>query len=96
MGGPDAQIFRDEIHKLIEDDKKNIVIDLGKVKFMNSSGLGILIGGLTTVRKNDGDIKLCNASKKIDSLLMVSQLNRVFENYPGLDEAVAAYERNDN
>jgi anti-sigma B factor antagonist len=49
MGGPDAEIFRDELHKLIEQGKKEVIVNLGKVKFMNSSGLGILIGGLTTM-----------------------------------------------
>jgi len=92
MGGPDADVFRDAIHKLIEEGKKDIVIDLEKVKFMNSSGLGILIGGLKTVRESDGDIKLCNADKKISSLLMVSQLNRVFDHYLSLDEAIAAFD----
>lgn len=93
MGGPDAQKFSDQIHKLIEEDKKNIILNLENVKFMNSSGLGILIGGLNTVRKNDGDIKLCNADKRISSLLMVSQLNTVFDHYTSLDEALEAYNK---
>lgn len=91
MGGPDAEVFRNEIHKLIDEGKNKIVINLEKVKFMNSSGLGILIGGLKTVRKNGGDIKLSNADKKISSLLMVSQLNTVFDHYESLDEAIEAY-----
>lgn len=91
MGGPDAEVFRNEIHKLIDQGKNKIVINLEKVKFMNSSGLGILIGGLKTVRENGGDIKLSNADKKISSLLMVSQLNTVFDHYESLDEAIEAY-----
>ncbi len=92
MGGPDAEVFRDELQKLIDDDKKKVIIDLEHVKFMNSSGLGILIGGLTTMRKAGGDIKLCNADKRISSLLMVSQLNTVFDHHLSLDSAVKAYE----
>ncbi len=92
MGGSDADLFKEAIHKLIDEGKKEIVIDLEKVKFMNSSGLGILVGSLRTVRENDGDVKLCNADKKISSLLMVSQLNRVFDHYLSLDEAIAAYD----
>jgi len=92
MGGPDAEVFRNTLHELIEEGKNKIIIDLEKVKFMNSSGLGILIGGLKTVRENDGDIKLCNADKKISSLLMVSRLNTVFDHYLSLDEAIAAYD----
>jgi anti-sigma B factor antagonist len=91
MGGSDAEVFRKAIHELIEKGRNKIVINLEKVKFMNSSGLGILIGGLRTVRESGGDIKLCNADKRISSLLMVSQLNTVFNHYLSLDEAVAAY-----
>ncbi|MDX1672069.1 MAG: STAS domain-containing protein [Balneolaceae bacterium] len=92
MGGPHAEDFRDDLHKLIENDKKNVVVDLSKVKFMNSSGLGILIGGLTTMKNAGGDMKLAGATEKIQSLLMVSQLNRVFDNYETLDEATEAYQ----
>lgn len=91
MGGPDAEKFRDDLHKLIEEDKKEVVVDLGKVSFMNSSGLGLLIGGLTTMKNAGGDLKICRADKKIESLLVVTQLISVFDHYRTLDEAVAAY-----
>lgn len=91
MGGPDAEVFRDELQKLLDEDKRNVILNLEKVKFMNSSGLGILIAGLKKMRENDGDIKLSNADKRISSLLMVSQLNTVFDHYKSLDEAIEAY-----
>ncbi len=91
-GGPHAEVFRNDLQKLIDEDKKNVIIDLGKVNFMDSSGIGILIGGFKTMRDNGGDIKLCNADKRITSLLMVSHLNTVFDTHPSLDSAVKAYE----
>ena len=91
MGGPDAKKFRNTLKELIEEGKTNVVVDLGKVKFMNSSGLGILIGGLTTMRNADGDLRICNAMERIESMLMVSQLNRVFELYSTLEEAVESF-----
>jgi anti-sigma B factor antagonist len=93
MGGPDAEIFRDELHKLIEQGKKEVVVDLGKVKFMNSSGLGILIGGLTTMKNAGGELVICQADKKIESLLMVTQLIKVFNHFRTLDQAVAHFEK---
>jgi len=93
MGGPDAEIFRDELHKLIEQGKKEVIVDLGKVKFMNSSGLGILIGGLTTMKNASGELVICQADKKIESLLMVTQLIKVFNHLRTLDEAVALFEK---
>ncbi|MFO8028434.1 MAG: STAS domain-containing protein [Cyclonatronaceae bacterium] len=92
MGGPDAEVFRNDLKKLINEGKKNIILDLGKVNFMNSSGIGILIGGFKTMRDNGGDIKLCNADKRLTSLLMVSHLNTVFDTHPSLESAVKAYE----
>lgn len=92
MGGPDADVFKAEMQKLIDADRTKLIIDLENVKFMNSSGLGILIGGLTMMRKAGGDIKLANADKRISSLLMVSQLNTVFDHHLSLDSAIKAYE----
>ena len=50
MGGPDAVNLNEELHALIDVNKTNVIVYLSKVKFMNSSGLGMLIGGLTTMK----------------------------------------------
>ncbi|WP_069130527.1 STAS domain-containing protein [Rhodohalobacter halophilus] len=92
MGGPDAVNLNESLHKLIDEGKKNVVVDLSKVKFMNSSGLGMLIGGLTTLRKAGGDLRIANASDKIESLLMVTKLITVFKHFRSVDDAVASYE----
>jgi|GEM_PF-752382 len=81
MGGPDAVSLNEKLHELIGQDKTNIVVDLGKVKFMNSSGLGMLIGALTTMRKAGGDLlpmpptksKACSLSQ--NSLLYLNITN---------------------
>jgi anti-sigma B factor antagonist len=91
MGGPDASSLNEELHKLIDAGKKNIVVDLGEVKFMNSSGLGMLIGALTTVRNAGGQLKLARASEKIESLLVVTKLITVFEHYEKVDAAVNSF-----
>ena len=91
MGGDDTKMFNEHIHKLIDEDKKNIVIDLSGVKFMNSSGLGMLIGGLTTLKKADGVLKLASVTDKIESLLMITKLITIFDSYDTVDEAVQAF-----
>ncbi len=58
MGGDDTKEFNQLLHKLIDEGKKNVIIDLSGVKFMNSSGLGMLISGLTTMKKENGNLKL--------------------------------------
>ncbi len=91
MGGPDAQEFQDLLHKSLEDDKKNIVVDLANVKFMNSSGLGMLISGFTTMKNGGGTLKLANATEKINSLLVITKLITIFDNYESVDEAVESF-----
>ena len=91
MGGSDADEFRDIVHKLIEDGKKNIIVNLSGVRWVNSTGIGILITGYTTLRRNKGDLKLLNVSNKIQSILYVTKLNLIFECFDDEEKAVASY-----
>ena len=80
MGGPDATLLSEKIHELIDAGQKRIVIDMSKVDRMNSSGLGILIGGLTTVRANGGEMRLTHMTSKVKELITITKLNSVFDN----------------
>lgn len=91
MGGPDATMLHDQLHELIDKDKRRVVIDLSKVEWMNSTGLGILISGLTTLRNNGGELKLAKVTDKIESLLTITKLITVFENYDDIEEAVKSF-----
>lgn len=91
MGGPDAEVFKSELRELIDSGKKQVIFNLKDARFMNSSGLGILIGGLSALKKHDGVLKLCNADKKISSMLMVSQLNTVFDHHFSLQSAIDSF-----
>ncbi|KUG26202.1 hypothetical protein ASZ90_003959 [hydrocarbon metagenome] len=91
MGGPEAQEFSDLLHKFLDEGKKNIVIDLASVKFMNSSGLGMLISGFTTIKNGGGSLKLANATEKINSLLVITKLITIFENFESVEDAVKSF-----
>ncbi|MCF8261416.1 MAG: STAS domain-containing protein [Melioribacteraceae bacterium] len=91
MGGPDAQEFNTLLHKLLDEGKKNVVVDLAGVKFMNSSGLGMLISGFTTMKNGEGFFKLANATDKINSLLMITKLITIFEHYESVEKAVESF-----
>ncbi|HLR76528.1 MAG TPA: STAS domain-containing protein [Balneolaceae bacterium] len=91
MGGPEVGKLNEQLHELIDENKVNIVADLAKVKFMNSSGLGMLIGGLTTMRKAGGDLRIANATKKIESLLVMTKLITVFKHFKSTKEAIESY-----
>ena len=91
MGGDGTTEFNQLLHKLIDEEKKNVIIDLGEVKFMNSSGLGMLISGLTTMKRENGTLKLVNVTEKIESLLIITRLITIFESYDSIDEAVKSF-----
>jgi len=91
MGGPDAAALNDQLHKLVEADKKLVVIDLHEVKFVNSSGLGMLIGGLTTMRNAGGQLKLARASKKVETLIEVTKLLKVFDLHKTVTGAISSF-----
>jgi len=88
MGGPEAQEFHDLLNELLSQNKTNIIIDLGGVKFMNSTGLGMLISGYTSVKNKNGVLKLANATEKINSLLVITKLITIFDNYDSVEKAI--------
>lgn len=91
MGGPDATLLNEKLYELIDAKKTKVVANLKKVDWMNSSGLGILIGGLTTMRNNGGDLKLANITDRIQSLLMITKLLSVFETFDTTEKAIQSF-----
>jgi anti-sigma B factor antagonist len=94
MGGPETTALHDHIRGLMNDGVKNVVIDLGGVKWINSSGLGVLMAAMTTLKNADGQMKLANVTEKVESLLMITQLMRIFQTYDSIDRAVSAMSEN--
>jgi len=93
MGGPDAASLNSQIHDLLAAGKKNVVLDLESVEFMNSSGLGMLIGGASTLKNAGGKLKLAHASEKILTLIKITKLTPVFEHYDSVSAAVESFKK---
>lgn len=91
VGGPDAALLSDKLRELLEEKKNRIVLDMTRVDWMNSSGLGILIGSLTTVRNSGGDLKLLHLSQKLQELLRITKLGCVFEVFEDEEGAIASF-----
>ena len=92
MGGPDGAKLHNTLHELKEQGKKNVIVDLSKVKFMNSSGLGMLISGMSTMRNAGGDLRLANVADRIQSLLVITKLITVFKHYDSVEAAVSSFD----
>lgn len=86
-GGPEAETFRTLFKNLAAEGKKNIIINLKKVDWINSTGLGILISGLSSIRSAGGELVLCNVGDRIDSILYVTKLNLLFQVFDNPEDA---------
>ncbi|MBE0567224.1 MAG: STAS domain-containing protein [Krumholzibacteria bacterium] len=91
MGGPDADAFDEALKTLIHEGCRNVVVSMEKVRWVNSTGLGILISGYTTLKKSGGELKLLKVSDRIENIFIVSKLYTVFESYQDEDEAVRSF-----
>jgi anti-sigma B factor antagonist len=91
MGGPESADFHEKLKEAIAQGQTKVIIDLGEVEWMNSSGLGLLISGFTTLRNAGGEMKLARVTDKIESLLVITKLNSVFETHNDVAAALASF-----
>lgn len=89
LGGPDSSDkLPEEIKIILDDGIKKLIFDLEKVKRMNSTGLGILMRGYTTLKNNDADMKLICLNESLQGVMVLTKLNTVFETYRTLEGAI--------
>ncbi|NOY59020.1 MAG: STAS domain-containing protein [Calditrichaeota bacterium] len=93
MGGTDFDAFRTVIDKAIEEEQVNLVIDMAQVTWMNSSGLGMLISALTSLRSSSGDIRLANMSERLRRPMEITKLDSVFQDFSSVEKAVKSYQK---
>jgi len=80
-GPPDSEEFKDVIYKLIDQGITKVVVDLSDLKRMNSSGLGIIISIMTSLRNRNGDLRLAAISEMMEGILIMTKLNTIFETF---------------
>jgi anti-sigma B factor antagonist len=80
--------FMEEITKVVSAGKTRIILELSGLKYMNSSGLNVLVNTLTKARNAGGEVTVCNLSKKVNDLLVITKLDSIFHILPSLDEAL--------
>src|SRR5580693_6626245 len=83
--------LREAVRKLLDDGKKKILLNLGDVAYVDSSGIGELVSSYTTTNNQGGQLKLLNLTKKIQDLLMITKLLTVFETFDNEQAALASY-----
>lgn len=93
LGGPDGADLHDHLQALRDEGGRNVVMDLSRAQLVNSSGLGMLVSALTTLRNAGGDLRLAAVPERIQSLFVITRLGSVFKAFPTVDEAVASFEQ---
>ena len=77
--GEGSVVLRDTIKDVLGKGAKNILLNLGDVSYIDSSGIGELVSAFTTVKNNGGELKLLNLTKKVHDLLQITKLYTVFD-----------------
>jgi anti-sigma B factor antagonist len=77
--GDEIGVLRDAVRGLVADGKKKIILNLADVDYIDSSGVGELVGCFTTVRNAGGELKLLKLSQKVQDVLYVTKLYTVFD-----------------
>ena len=85
-----APRFRERLIELVSDGKHRIVVDLEGVDFLDSTGLGVLVGGLKRVRAHEGSLRLVCTQERILKIFRITGLTKVFPIHASVDEALAA------
>jgi anti-sigma B factor antagonist len=77
--GEGSVTLRETVTQLLSKNQKKILLNLAEVNYIDSSGIGELVSAFTTVRKQGGDLKLLNLTKKVHDLLQITKLYTVFD-----------------
>jgi anti-sigma B factor antagonist len=85
--GEGSSALRDTLRDMVSKNQKKILLNLGEVSYIDSSGIGELVSGFTTVTNSGGNLKLLNLNKRVKDLLQITKLYTVFDVHE--DEAAA-------
>lgn len=88
-GGKDNLELLNVVTELAKDKKLDLIINLSKVKWISSTGLGILVSARSRFAKEGGVVKLCNPNDRVLGILQVTRLNLIFDVYTSEKEAIA-------
>jgi anti-sigma B factor antagonist len=92
MGAPETENLHDEVRNLLGQGAKKLVLDMGGVTWLNSTGVSSIMRSYTSVTNSGGKLSLANLSGKVQNLFFITQLIRVFKVYNSVEEAIKNYE----
>ena len=84
-------VLRERVHELLEGGQKHVLLNLEKVSYMDSAGIGELVACYKRAKEKEGTVKLLNPSGKVYDLLQLTKLEEVFETYREENEALVSF-----
>ena len=84
-------VFRDAVNDLVERSRLHIVVNLADVTYIDSAGIGVLIGRYLAIKRRGGDMKLANLTSRSHRVMTITHLLTVFDAYDSVDEAVQSF-----
>jgi anti-sigma B factor antagonist len=87
IGGDETDTLREEFKRLALVEKPLVAVDLHGVTYLNSTALGVLISAHANFTKRNGRVALCNVSKNIENIFVITKLTLIFEMYPTVEDA---------
>ena len=85
-----APEFKQQLLQVISDGAKNVIVDFSDTTFIDSTTLGVLVGGVKRLRTNEGQLSLVCSDRNITKIFEITGLDRVFTIYPTRDEAISS------
>ena len=89
--GEGSSVLRDTVKDLLGKGRKNILLNLGDINYIDSSGIGELVSAYTSVRNQGGELKLLKLTKKVHDLLQITKLYTVFDVKDDEATAISSY-----
>jgi len=89
--GENTGILRDNLKSLLSQGTKNIVLNMAAVSYVDSAGLGELVGAYTTAANQGGAVKLLNLQTKLRDLMQITKLHTIFPTYSDEQEAINSF-----
>lgn len=90
--GEGSMEFRQLIRRLVQDEEKNVLLNLARISYIDSSGLGEVVAAFTSLQKIDAKMKLLHLTRRVNELMMITKLLTIFEVFDNEAEALKSFQ----
>jgi anti-sigma B factor antagonist len=89
--GNEVTALREKVKELLQAGEKNILLNLANVHYIDSTGIGVLVGSFASIQVQGGMMKLCNLTGKVEDLMVITKLSTVFDAFKTEEEGINSF-----